>query len=613
MLSAPLRLLANVWSLLWHIVSLLFFKLGVRLRRTKRVYLEFNLKGTLNLEQPKPGRLYRWFGRGDEAIHSLLGWRRWTTTLIKAQEVQGIVLNLDDFSLSNAHLGDLIHLLLQVKEAKKQVVVHVHGGTLLTLRLLACADKALMTPAGRLYTFGLRFDQLFALPLLQKLGITAQFVHIGAFKTATHTYHKSAPTPPQDAMMRALFEGMTEFLTQQICSQRPALLPSHIAQMISSAPIDGDHALHLGALDDLVFRRDLEAWLGNPTPRPAPYRAHPALLGPQPEGLEKKSEKSRKNDKTSPLHPAILLHGASYLDGHPSTWRWKPLFRSTRYIAVLDLQGAILMGAQDGGLPVGRSPVIQAEEVIPVLTSIAEDPRCLGVLLHINSPGGSALASDLMWHHLVKLRQKKPLVAYCSDVAASGGYYLACAAHRIVARRETITGSIGVLVGKVSGGEALEKAGVSVHSIYQDDNALFTSPYHALSPQGMENLREDARGFYRRFLERVGMARGIERARLHRWARGRVYLGSDALARGLVDDLGGLQVAIDMLYDLCETTEERAPLRHLAHHKHSLRDVLSKSLNLQSTLPEGWVDAAQLLRWLKEEQVLALMPWRPKW
>jgi len=185
-----------------------------------------------------------------------------------------------------------------------------------------------------------------------------------------------------------------------------------------------------------------------------------------------------------------------------------------------------------------------------------------------------------------------------------------------VCRPDTITGSIGVVAGTFSVGEGLKRLGVHTSAITDDEGSAFLSLFEELSPQTMRRLREDARSFYRRFLERVGQARGIERGRLHRYARGRVYLGQDALDRGLVDELGGIEVAIDKLCELAKVSRDEADIDFVEHRSQSLRDVFSASLvTARQSAPERllgqWLgEPALTLQLLEREHLLAMMPWR---
>ena len=260
-----------------------------------------------------------------------------------------------------------------------------------------------------------------------------------------------------------------------------------------------------------------------------------------------------------------------------------------------------------------RGNAIRPKPVLAALQRAVNDPRVAGILLHVNSPGGSALASDIIWDALRRARARKPIVCYCSDVAASGGYYIAVGCDHIVCRPETLTGSIGVISGTFSVGQVLEKVGVHVDSVYDDDVTSFNSIYAPLDDQTMARLREDARAFYRRFLDRVGAARGLARRRLHRYARGRVYSGREAYQRGLVDQLGGFEDAVAELARRVDLDPAAVTLSYVPVGKPSLRDVLTGQVSAAARaelaplgLGDLFADAATLTDLTRHEHTLAL-------
>jgi protease-4 len=181
---------------------------------------------------------------------------------------------------------------------------------------------------------------------------------------------------------------------------------------------------------------------------------------------------------------------------------------------------------------------------------VREDPRLAAAVLHIDSRGGGAAASDLIWRQVRRLAEKKPVVAYLHDVAASGGYYVACGATRIVAQPTTLTGSIGVVGGKVSFGALLERAGVTSVAIARGEAATMSSPSRAYSDEERRRLAAEVDALYQQFVARVAAGRGLDPAEAERHARGRVWMGIDAHERKLVDQLGDVEDAIRLAESL---------------------------------------------------------------
>lgn len=578
LIFAPFTLLRNLLALIPFLWSSLWFHLGRLLRRDAKTYVELTLPKEYPLGRRAPRGLSRLFS---ERSSSLLELREQLGQAAKIEDLDGVIIYVEELALGQASMRDLLGWIDQVREAGKHVIMHTDSAGLKELVLLSAATDTLMTPAGRLYAFGLRFEELFLAPLFDKLGIEPQFVHIGAFKTATHRFHKREQTMAQSLMMRGLHDGLTRSIITRI-AERSGMAPEALREVLSRSPLDGQRARVASLVQGQSFKGEVKDWLRQ---RLAERAQEPT----DPEDL---------NLQVYELEP--------YLEARPKL-NWRPFFKRARYVAVLDLTGNIVQG---GGGPGGAGAAINPDEVIPALERLKQDRRCAGVLLHINSPGGSALASDLMWREIEALRAKKPVVAYCSDVAASGGYYLAVAADEIICRPETITGSIGVITGKFSASGALKQLNIPTSAIYDDESSAFMSVFEPLPERVMLQLRDDARTFYRRFLERVGQARHIERRRLHRFARGRVYLGQEAHERGLVDGLGGLEMAIERLYARVALSPQDAPLRFVAHRKQNLRQLVSGSLLTvrERALLKAASAPLQTLAMLKDDEVLALMP-----
>ena len=199
----------------------------------------------------------------------------------------------------------------------------------------------------------------------------------------------------------------------------------------------------------------------------------------------------------------------------------------------------------------GRSPLggnsIGSDTVSAALRSATSDERVRAVLLRVNSPGGSAVASDTIWREVVRTRAAgKPVVVSMGDVAASGGYYIAMAADAIVAQPGTLTGSIGVIMGKPVFEEAFEKAGITTDSVSVGRGANMFAPAHPFSEDDWQRINTWLDAIYRDFTEKVASGRRMTAEQVHEIARGRVWTGADAAQNGLVDELGGMAVAAEI-------------------------------------------------------------------
>lgn len=624
MLRIPFRLLANMWRLVTTCWSLALTAFIRRLRKRQPVFVTFTLQKSHALAATEPTGLQRLF-RQDQDL-TLLELREAMTQVGGDDTIDGVILRIKSVQMGYAHVQDLIDMFDALTRAGKRVVMHVDSASQREMLLMSAATDRLITPAGRLYFFGMRFEEIFLHDLIDKLGVKAQFVHIGDFKTATHRFHKAHMTRPQRLMMQSLQRGLIDQFASRY-ARHGDITREDLDEAMDRAPLTPDEARACNLLTGIALGEHLDSWLvGSSLPEeeqrseiaalPAPRHMHEDLYNLL-ENKENHTKEPHPPKGSKPPRPPVTVPLDTYMATLHEPYRWRPLIRKPSYIGLLDLNGAILMGDEGPRPPLGGGGAsIMASEVIPRIKQLREDPRCAGVLLHMNSPGGSALASDLMWFELKMLAIEKPLVCYCSNVAASGGYYLASAAQEIICQPNTITGSIGVIVGKVALGGLLEKLDVHTDAVEQHPNSSFTSAFEPLDAPTLAALVEDARDFYARFLDRVGQARHIHRERLHRFARGRVYLGDEAHRRGLVDGLGGLEQAIARIHALTGLIEERTELRFVPHHKQSLRELASGSLSmktrsknlLDTALPI--VEQANLALWLDQEPMLAILPWR---
>ena len=621
LLWSPFRLLANLVRVLLYGLALLGARLARMGRRGKKLYLRLELSSAYDLG-PARGLQARLF----QNKPNLMDLRKELRQIAADAEVRGVLVRLESAGMGLARTAELMEMLAALREAGKHVVIHADTMGIRELYLASAADQILVAPAGRLYTFGPRFEQIFFAGALDKIGVRPQFVHLGHFKTASHQWLYSEMTAPQRLMMRELHDRILGLYVERLSAARE-LTGAQVIDALAHAPLTPRNARVHGLLDGTVFEDAAVDWLAHgqaTTPRGESTR-RPRLEGQEEaaEVVEAASEDGRKRrwprlrrraadtDQVDQNEEVVLVPAERCLDATPEL-NWRPLLRRKRRarLAVIDLTGAILQ--ESINLPAGGPrEAILPSEVLPVLRAVRDDRHTQGLLVHINSPGGSAVASDQVWHALEEVRSVKPVVAFLSDIAASGGYYIATGADQIICRPETVTGSIGVVAGSFSMGEALERLHVHREAIYDLENTSFISMFDGMDEETLSLLQRDARDFYRRFLDRVGQARNIPRRRLHRYARGRIYTGRDAQRRGLVDGLGGFGAALDGLAELCARPLDELEVNLLTHQKHGLRDLLRRSgaealTGLSPQALSRALDPLLVARMLAREQVLYL-------
>ncbi len=603
MLRAPIVLLLNLLRLLGYLWSSFWFKLGYFFRRKKKLYLRLDLESSYAFG-PKTG-LAALF----QHKPSLLEFRESIERIREDDTVEGVVIVPESTAMGFGQLAEINRQLDSLRQAGKHVVGHAQMPLTRDYLLLTSAEDILLSPAGRIYSFGPRFDQYFGREALEKIGVIPQFIHIGEFKTASHRFIHEEMTDAQRLMMQSLYDSLKHVLRERI-GERRHLAAAEVEALFEQAPLDTRHAWRAGFVDGEIFREVIGDWLDDRSETaPIGYIEREAKRdGGEGSDQHQDQDQEAMNEHAKERH-SIMVRASDHLKAAPEPYEWKPLFRPRRRFAVLDLSGMIVMPNMT--VPGQGSVVIDPHEVVPALRRIRENPIFAGAILHINSPGGSALASDIIWHAIEQLRRTKPVIAQCSDVVGSGGYYLAVGADQIICERATMTGSIGVVTGKMAAPGVPQKLGINIESIYEHDADTFTSLTRPLSDQMMERMDDDARNFYRRFLQRVGQARKLPRRRLHRYARGRVYLGEAALKRGLIDDIGGLDTAVERLGELCNLDPAKTDLTFVGHRKESLRSALTGSMQAQMpTWLTEMLEPAMLGALLKRDPVLALMPWK---
>jgi protease-4 len=578
MLRAPFVLLLNLLGMIrWAVGRAIY--LIARAFEKRRRYVKLELDGGYPFGHPRG--LSRYF-RTQATFFDL---REDIKMLRRDPDVDGVVIRTGQTSLGPARDAQLVAMLDDLRESGKHVVAHADMVQTRHYLEATAADDIVITPAGRLYTFGPRFEQYFLADAFERHGIHAQFIHIGQFKVSANMFVQPSMPDPQREMLGSIREGLEQKWLTRVAERR-RMPRENARKLFDRAPVDIRTARTEGLIDGEVFDGDLDRWV----PNPGEHRHLP----------------SREPDRAD----VVVLKSSDWKSSRPRPFRWRPLLRKRRHFALVDLSGFIVM---PGMTFPGSSVVIDPDEVIPVLRSLAQNRRVPGVILHINSQGGSALASDMIWKAIRDLSRRKPVVAYCTDVAASGGYYLAVGADRIVCHPETVTGSIGVITGKFSAGDAAGRFGVNTQALSGDDGSELLSLVEPLGERVLQNLEADSRSFYRRFLQRVGQARHIKPRRLHRYARGRVYLGEQAIERDLVDDLGGFEAAVEHLRQICAEEDIAVPddveVKFVAHRKQSLKDAFTRNAVHAAGL-HAVLEPLAVAALLRRDPTLALLPWR---
>jgi protease IV len=455
--------------------------------------------------------------------------------IAKEPASRGVLVRFGSARFGWARAQELAELFGKLRDAKKGVVCHAdgYGNASFWIAARGC-DRIWVSPAGGVETVGIAAELLYAHRLLtEKLGIDVDFLQIGKFKGAEEPFTRDGPSPEA----RASLEGVLGAIREQWLQGLTAARGEALRTATEDGPFSPEEAKRRGLVDAVGYLDEA-----------------------------REEAKSRTGAQGFDVRFGVAAHGAERPD-------FGELLRALAggtgsrggppHVAVVRAVGAISMESSGG--PFGQGSGITERGLGRTVRSLTEDNSVKAVVLRIDSPGGSALASDLLWRALMQLRAKKPLIVSIGDMAASGGYYLACTANRILAEPTSIVGSIGVVGGKLAFGPALETIGVHVVPIGAPGSAAaqrvsYQSPLLPWDDVTRERVRSEMTAVYELFVRRVAEGRGVSPDVIAGSAEGRIFAGPAAEAAKLVDEWGGLEKAIRTAKELAKL-DENAPVR----------------------------------------------------
>lgn len=379
--------------------------------------------------------------------------------------------------------------------------------------IASAAEKVFLTPAGDIYINGLAANAMFYRGSLDKLGVEPDFIKIGKYKNAPDQYMRKDMSDEQREVLNAILDNYYGNIVNAISTDRKKT-PEDVKAIIDGAPYHAKQALELGLIDGASYRDQVYDELKNRLG----YKAEDELR---------------------------TISDTSYKDVSPESLN---LNKGER-IAVVYGSGAINVGKSQnsplGGEMMGSDTMVQA------INSAAKDDSIKAIVLRVDSPGGSALASDLMWHAIEEAKKKKPVVVSMADVAASGGYYISCNANRIVAMPNTITGSIGVFMGKPNVKGLYDWLGVSNEYVLRGKNAGIFRETENWTPEERAKMENQTNIiYYDDFVPKVAAGRNKSAEEVNNLGQGRVWTGVQAKENGLIDDFGGLDKAVAIAKEL---------------------------------------------------------------
>jgi protease-4 len=471
-------------------------------RRPLYNILSLEIEGELS-EDGQDSPIPPWIKRPPTDYLSLIGLLRWAR---EDDKLRAVLIRCGHLEVSWARIQGLRRSLRALREAGKQVWVHLDGGGFPEYYLASAADRLSVTPAGTLEVVGLAAESMFFLDALEAFGVRAEVVQMGAYKSAGESFTRREMSAEHREMMESVIDDLYGQLVEDIALARK-LEPAEVRGAIDDGPFLAKEALAKRLIDAVEYDDQTEDQLKAEI-------ADAALIEEEDYSVRRGREIRRE-----------LLRGAP------------------RRMAVVHVTGTIKM--DEGASVIGRGRGAAATTLKKCLKEIREREDIEAVVLRVSSPGGSGLASDLIWRELVRTAEQKPLSVSFGDVAASGGYYVAVAGKKVFAEPGSLTGSIGVIAGKADLRGLYDKVGVRKDIVSRGRHAALYSDYAPLGDSERQRIRDEAGAFYADFVAKVAAGRGMSPDETDAIAQGRVWTGRQAWSRGLVDELGGFEEAFD--------------------------------------------------------------------
>jgi protease-4 len=478
-------------------------------------------------------------------------------------------------------LQELREAILDFRQSGKPVVAYLEYGGEREYYLASAADQIFLLPTSPLDLTGIASYEVFLRGTLDRIGAFPDFVRIGAYKTAPNQLTERAFTPAHREMIESLNRDLYDQLVRGIAESR-GKGADEVRRLLDEGPFTPGAARRAGLVDDLAYLDQLDD------------RVAALKDGATPHQFVEESAYQRVSAAAAGIRPQSR-------------------------VAVLYVSGIIVSGRSS--YDVVNGPTAGSDTVVEQLQRIRDDDTIRALVVRVDSPGGSSVASDVIWRELTITRDgnpSRPLVVSMSDLAASGGYYVSMPAHVIVAQPGTLTGSIGVYAGKFALARTMEKLGIATETVASGRNAAIYSPFAPFTPEQRAKVQDHVNDFYQGFVQKAATSRRKRPEEIDAVAQGRVWTGRQAQEYGLVDALGGLDRAVAIAKDRAGIAADEDvelvtyPPRRTIYEALLQRFQSSGALAWDQLLPRAdaraMAAATAPLRLFRRGEPLALMP-----
>ncbi len=427
-------------------------------------------------------------------------------------KIKGIYLDLTTLRVGMASLEEIRKALVDFKGSGKWIISYSELYTQGSYYLASASDKVFLNPAGLVEHRGLSTELMFFKKMLEKLDVEMQIIRHGKFKSAVEPYILEKMSDSNRKQIELILNTAWSSMTNDVSKSRNVTV-EHLNEVADEMKIqDAKSAKEFGLVDDAKYKDEILAELVNRLGAKDIDDINYITLGKYSSSVANKAKMNKSKNQ----------------------------------IAVVYASGEIVSGES-------KNEQMGSETISQAIREARLDKNVKAIVLRVNSPGGSALASDVMWREVVLAKQAKPVIVSMGDVAASGGYYISCAADKIIASEKTITGSIGVF-GVIPNAEGLftNKFGITFDRAKTNKHSDIMTIFRPLTGDEKDIIQIGVEKIYDDFIGKVAEGRGMTKEQVDSIGQGRVWTGADALKIGLVDEIGGLEKAIDVAKDMAK-------------------------------------------------------------
>ena len=543
------------------VVSFFFVEFGAAPRIPSASYLEIGLSGPL-VEYPETNVLSTLFGAGQALSVNEI----WTALRMAAvdERIAGVLVRMGPLECDWAKCAEIRDALVRFRTSGKKAIAYIEEAPQFSKEyyLATGCDRIVLHPLGWLGIPGIGGQVPFFKKALDRLGIRVEVQHVEEYKTAYSMFTETGFTAAHKEMTESLLGDQFAHFIRAVAEAR-GKTEKETRTLVDRAFFQGEEAVQAGLVDELLYMDEAAALFrrdGRSLPRTT-LDAY-ALLDPSTVGLDR----GRK---------VALIYGAGPIHDGES-----------------------------------RGQTMGADTVVRWFQEARDDDSIAAVVFRVDSPGGSAVASDAIWREVVLCRRRKPVVVSMSDMAGSGGYWIAMGASKILAQPQTLTGSIGVLSLKIDASPLLEKLGVTSETVRFGKRSDIYTPFRGLETEEKDLLKKQLVWIYDRFVAKVAEGRGLTPDAVRKIGRGRVWTGAQAREIGLIDKLGGLSAAIDEAKTLAGIPRGEDVRLVIRPKRRSFWAALfgRRDASVTAALPKVLGSVLEWIDLLDRDRVWALMP-----